>query len=83
MRYLGSGLVKEIGPAMVGWIIDAFGQVTFDVIDDRVERLAEVTVIVPVRAVEQGLMVVLDARGDQSTRGPLAPMQSAVDGQVP
>ncbi len=32
-RYLGSGLVKGVGPVMAGRIVDAFGEGTFDVID--------------------------------------------------
>ena len=35
-RYLGSGLVKGIGPVMAGRIVDAFGEATFDV--DRRRR---------------------------------------------
>src|SRR5215217_4107186 len=37
-RYLGSGLVKGIGPVMAGRIVDAFGDDTFEVIDDGVAR---------------------------------------------
>ena len=33
-RYLGSGLVKGIGPVMAGRIVDAFGDETFAVIDE-------------------------------------------------
>ena len=32
-RYLGSGLVKGIGPVNAGRIVDAFGEATFEVID--------------------------------------------------
>ena len=49
-RYLGSGLVKGIGPVMAGRIVDAFGEATFDVIDETPERLTEVPGIGPVRA---------------------------------
>ena len=49
-RYLGSGLVKGIGPIMAGRIVDAFGEATFDVIDVQVGRLTEVPAIGPVRA---------------------------------
>ncbi len=49
-RYLGSGLVKGIGPVMAGRIVDAFGDATFDVIDERVDRLTEVPGIGPIRA---------------------------------
>src|SRR5712691_1621910 len=49
-RYLGSGLIKGIGPVNAGRIVDAFGDTTFDVIDDTPARLTEVTGIGPVRA---------------------------------
>ncbi len=49
-RYLGSGLVKGIGPVNAGRIVDAFGEGTFDVIDATPERLTEVPGIGPVRA---------------------------------
>jgi len=49
-RYLGSGLVKGIGPVMAGRIIDTFGETTFEVIDERGDRLTEVPGIGPVRA---------------------------------
>jgi len=49
-RYLGSGLVKGIGPVNAGRIVDAFGEATFEVIDATPERLTEVPGIGPVRA---------------------------------
>ncbi len=49
-RYLGSGLVKGVGPVMAGRIVDAFGEGTFDVIDAAPERLTEVAGIGKVRA---------------------------------
>jgi exodeoxyribonuclease V alpha subunit len=49
-RYLGSGLVKGIGPVMGGRIVDAFGEETFAVIDEQVGRLTEVPGIGPKRA---------------------------------
>ncbi len=49
-RYLGSGLVKGVGPVMAGRIVDAFGDGTFDVIDAAPERLTEVAGIGKVRA---------------------------------
>ena len=48
-RYLGSGLVKGIGPVMAGRIVDAFGEATFAVVDEQPERLTEVAGIGPVR----------------------------------
>ena len=49
-KYLGSGLVKGIGPVNAGRIVDAFGEATFEVIDDDPSRLTEVPGIGPVRA---------------------------------
>ena len=49
-RYLGSGLVKGIGPVMGSRIVEAFGESTFSVIDEDPERLTEVPGIGPVRA---------------------------------
>src|SRR3954447_10569806 len=49
-KYLGSGLVKGIGPVNAGRIVDAFGEATFEVIDNDVARLTEVPGIGPVRA---------------------------------
>ncbi len=49
-RYLGSGLVKGVGPVMAGRIVDAFGEGTFDVIDASPDRLTEVAGIGQVRA---------------------------------
>jgi exodeoxyribonuclease V alpha subunit len=41
-RYLGSGLIKGIGPVMAKRIVEKFGKTTLDVIEDRIEKLAEV-----------------------------------------
>src|SRR4051794_29401087 len=49
-RYLGSGLVKGVGPVMAGRIVDAFGDDTFAVIDATPARLTEVPGIGTVRA---------------------------------
>ncbi len=38
-RYLGSGLVKGIGPVMAGRIVDTFGEETFRLIDADAQRL--------------------------------------------
>lgn len=48
--YLGSGLVKGIGPVNAGRIVAAFGETTFAVIDDDPSRLRAVPGIGPVRA---------------------------------
>ncbi|MGH2355123.1 MAG: helix-hairpin-helix domain-containing protein, partial [Chloroflexota bacterium] len=49
-KYLGSGLVKGVGPVNAGRIVDAFGEATFEVIDQTPERLQEVPGIGPIRA---------------------------------
>src|SRR5262249_15632544 len=49
-KYLGSGLVKGIGPVNAGRIVDTFGAATFDVIDTDPNRLTEIPGIGPVRA---------------------------------
>jgi exodeoxyribonuclease V alpha subunit len=41
-KYLGSGLVKGIGPVMAERIVNQFGKQTLDIIEDQIERLAEV-----------------------------------------
>jgi exodeoxyribonuclease V alpha subunit len=49
-KYLGSGLVKGVGPVNAGRIVDAFGEATFEIIDTTPERLTSVRGIGPVRA---------------------------------
>jgi exodeoxyribonuclease V alpha subunit len=49
-KYLGSGLVKGIGPVNAGRIVDTFGAATFEVIDADPRRLTEIPGIGPVRA---------------------------------
>jgi len=41
-KYLGSGLVKGVGPAMAKRLVQHFGLETLDIIDSKPERLAEV-----------------------------------------
>ncbi len=41
-KYLGSGLVKGIGPVMAERIVNRFGNQTLDIIEEKTERLAEV-----------------------------------------
>jgi exodeoxyribonuclease V alpha subunit len=41
-RYLGSGLIKGIGPKLAARIIDHFGADTFDILDSIPQRLMEV-----------------------------------------
>ncbi len=48
-RYLGSGLVEGIGPAMAKRLVAHFGRQTLNVIEEHAERLTEVEGIGPVR----------------------------------
>jgi exodeoxyribonuclease V alpha subunit len=48
-KYLGSGLVKGIGPMIADRIVDMFGMDTFDIIESKPERLLEVEGIGPIR----------------------------------
>ena len=41
-KYLGSGLIKGIGPVMAGRIVDHFGKKTLEVIEKASKRLVEV-----------------------------------------
>ena len=41
-RYLGSGAVKGVGPALAARIVEKFGDDTFRVLEEEPERLAEV-----------------------------------------
>src|SRR4028119_756245 len=49
-RYLASGQMRGIGPAMAKRIVAAFGEQTFEIIEANPERLIEVTGIGPMRA---------------------------------
>ncbi len=48
-RYLGSGLVKGIGPRLAERIVARFGKETLNVIENHCERLAEVADVGPKR----------------------------------
>jgi exodeoxyribonuclease V alpha subunit len=48
--YLGSGMIRGIGPAYAKKMVKAFGERVFDVIEAEPERLREVTGIGPMRA---------------------------------
>ncbi|MFE5739379.1 SF1B family DNA helicase RecD2 [Streptomyces celluloflavus] len=48
-RYLGSGLIKGIGPRIADRIVEHFGTDTLDVIEERPERLIEVPGLGPKR----------------------------------
>jgi exodeoxyribonuclease V alpha subunit len=41
-KYLGSGLIKGLGPVMAGRIVDRFGKETLEIIEGDIQRLAEV-----------------------------------------
>ena len=41
-KYLGSGLIKGIGPVMARRIVKKFGKKTLDIIEDDIKKLAEV-----------------------------------------
>ncbi|MBN1922895.1 MAG: ATP-dependent RecD-like DNA helicase [Anaerolineae bacterium] len=49
-KYLGSGLIRGIGPVNAGRIVDAFGLQTLEVIEHNVNRLREVSGIGEKRA---------------------------------
>ena len=49
-RYLGSGMIRGIGPIYAKKLVRAFGEQVFDVIEAQPERLREVDGIGPVRA---------------------------------
>ena len=49
-RYLGSGMIRGIGPVYATKLVRAFGERVFDVIETDPERLREIDGIGPVRA---------------------------------
>jgi exodeoxyribonuclease V alpha subunit len=49
-KYLASGQMRGIGPAMAKRIVAAFGEQTFEIIEANPERLTEVSGIGPMRA---------------------------------
>ncbi|MDD5511150.1 MAG: helix-hairpin-helix domain-containing protein, partial [Dehalococcoidales bacterium] len=49
-KYLGSGLVKGIGPIMAKRVVSLFGLETLDIIEERSERLLDVEGIGRIRA---------------------------------
>ena len=78
-RYLGSGMVKGIGPVYAGKLVKAFGVDVFDVIERSPDRLREITGIGDVRArkitagwadqkVIRNIMVFLHAHGVSTSR---------------
>lgn len=51
-KYLGSGIIKGIGPALASKIVKKFGDDTFNIIDREPERLAEIRGITDKKARE-------------------------------
>ncbi len=49
-KYLGSGMIKGIGPVYAGKLVGSFGEKVFDVIEQEPGRLREVEGIGPIRA---------------------------------
>lgn len=49
-RYLGSGMIRGIGPVYAKKLVKAFGEAVFDLIEQEPDRLREVTGIGPKRA---------------------------------
>ncbi len=49
-KYLGSGMIRGIGPVYAKKLVRAFGDAVFDVIEQQLDRLREVTGIGPKRA---------------------------------
>ncbi len=41
-KYLGSGLIKGIGPVMAGRVVSRFGKKTLDIIENKINRLSEI-----------------------------------------
>ncbi len=51
-RYLGSGMIRGIGPVYAKKLVGAFGDAVFDLIEQRPDKLREVTGIGPKRAAQ-------------------------------
>jgi exodeoxyribonuclease V alpha subunit len=51
-RYLGSGLIKGVGPATAKLIVSQFGKDALDILSEHPERLAQVPKIGPKRAAQ-------------------------------
>ena len=49
-RYLGSGMVRGVGPVYARKLVQAFGETVFETIEAEPTRLREVSGIGPVRA---------------------------------
>lgn len=55
-RYLGSGAIKGVGPALAKRIVKKFGNDTFRIIEEEPERLAEIKGISEKKAREIGIL---------------------------
>jgi exodeoxyribonuclease V alpha subunit len=51
-RYLGSGMIRGIGPVYAKKLVGAFGEAVFELIEQQPDRLREVTGIGPKRAAQ-------------------------------
>jgi exodeoxyribonuclease V alpha subunit len=49
-KYLGSGMIRGIGPVYAKKLVHAFGEAVFEIIEAKPDRLREVPGIGPVRA---------------------------------
>ena len=56
-RYLGSGLIKGVGPTLARRIVNTFGKSSFDVIENRPEKLAKIKGITLKKAMEIGALL--------------------------
>lgn len=57
VRYLGSGLIKGVGPTLAQRIVNEFGKDTFDVIEKQPERLSNIKGITLRKAQEIGVLL--------------------------
>ncbi|MCQ2519281.1 MAG: ATP-dependent RecD-like DNA helicase [Lachnospiraceae bacterium] len=57
VRYLGSGLIKGVGPTLAQRIVDEFGKDTFEVIEKHPERLSGIKGITMRKAQEIGVLL--------------------------
>lgn len=78
-RYLGSGMIKGIGPVYAGKLVRAFGTAVFDVIEQTPDRLREIEGIGALRAkriaagwadqkIIREIMLFLQSHGVSTTR---------------
>jgi exodeoxyribonuclease V alpha subunit len=67
-KYLGSGMIRGIGPVYARKMVKAFGEKVFDVIEAEPDRLREVTGIGPRSTTRSGL-VTCSTHWPSSSRG--------------